>query len=233
MKSFIVVAAVSSVAILAGACTVTTNNITPLGDGGLGTDSSKSSALGFTPSNVDLSGMDLSKVGDFDDTDPTCTIDSTVIQVLCGTTGADAFAFKLATQSDGTKVAVYVARTIRIEANAQLTVTGTNPIVLIALDQINLLGKLIAAGKADVASAGGFSQATSNPKGGGLGGGIGGTTTSAAGGGSYCGVGGAGAIESPGPASAGGSVFGGAEISPLVGGSSGGASDSNGGAGGV
>lgn len=230
MKSFSCLGALFGVVSFMGACTVNNlNNV--VSDAGPGVDSSKPTALGFSPSNVDLSGMDLSKVGDYDITDSNCTIDSGSLQGTCGDPNG-VLAFKLATQSDGTKVGVYVARTIRIEATAQLTVTGSFPIVLVALDQINILGRLIAAGKADVAICGGSTQTTANSKGGGLGGGGAGTSNAAGGGGSYCGVGGAGAVETAGPAAPGGTVFGSPQISPLIGGSSGGTSDTNGGAGG-
>ncbi len=227
MKSFLCLGALFGVISFGSACTVNTvNNGVP--DAGPG----KPAAFGFSPSNVDLSGMDLSKVGDLVVTEPNCDIISGELgSFTCGVASSE-LAFKLATQSDGTKVGVYVARSIRIEPTAQLTVSGSYPIVFVALDQINILGRLIAAGKSDVAVCGGATQPTANSKGGGLGGGGAGTSSSAAGGGSYCGVGGAGAIEQPGPAAVGGTVFGSPELAPLVGGSSGGASDAHGGAGG-
>ena len=48
------------------ACTVTTNGGAGGVDGGSPTpDSGASGQLGFSPSNVDLSGLDLSTIGDF------------------------------------------------------------------------------------------------------------------------------------------------------------------------
>ena len=107
-------------------------------DGGPVDSGTDSGGLGFTPSNIDLSGMDLSKVGDFVVAETNCTIASGELLASCGN-GADVLAYKLATQSDGSKVGVYVARSIRIEAAAQLTVQGNYPVVLVALDQISIL----------------------------------------------------------------------------------------------
>lgn len=222
----------AAAALATTACSATPASVaTP--DGGLpdsAVDSASGGLLGFTPSNVDLSGMDLSNVGDFVVSETNCTIASGELLASCGD-GASVLAYKLATQTDGSKVGVYVARSIRIEAAAQLTVEGNYPVVLVALDQISILGRLIAAGKADTAVGGGATQTASNTKGGGPGGGGAGSTSSAAGGGSYCGLGGAGAVESGNPAP-GGTAYGTAALSPLVGGSGGGDGNGNGGAGG-
>lgn len=185
-----------------------------------GDDGATKSALGFTPSNIDLSGIDLAKVGDFVVDNDACTINSENNLASCGD-GAGVLGFKLATQADGTKVAVYVARTMNILAAKNLTVEGSNPVVFVALDTITITGTFNGNARDDVAIAGGRSQPTARAKGAGPGGG--GASDNAAGaGGSYCGVGGAGASES-GTATTGGATYGSDAITPLVGGSSGGA----------
>jgi hypothetical protein len=185
-------------------------------------DGATKSALGFTPSNIDVSGIDLTKVGDFIVDNDGCTIDSETNLASCGD-GAGVLGFKLATQTDGSKVAVYVARTMNIPAGKKLTVEGSNPLVFVALDTITIAGSFNGNSSNDVAIAGGQSQLTPRSKGAGPGGGN--ASPSAAGaGGSYCGVGGAGASES-GTATTGGATYGSDAITPLVGGSSGGSGD--------
>ena len=223
------------VAILAAsACSATSTSVTPAdggianpvdggqpsADGGVsGVDGSVKNPLGFTPSNVDLSGIDLSKVGDFV-VDGQCTIDTDVNLASCGD-GAGVLAFKIATQSDGSKVAVYVAKSITILPTMSLTATGSLPLVFIALDKATISGAFNANSREDVGNAGGQTQKTVNAKGAGPGGGGAGTGTAGAGGGSYCGAGGAGAAES-GAASPVGMTYGTPTITPLTGGSSGG-----------
>jgi hypothetical protein len=53
-------------------------------------------ALPFTPSNVDLSGIDLSKLGDFVVDNNECTIDTDNNLTSCGD-GASVLGFKIAT----------------------------------------------------------------------------------------------------------------------------------------
>ena len=242
-----VMAGMCGVGAMVAACSVSsTNASTPdagpgtMPDGGGGTDSSPSgdgatttSPLGFTPSNVDLSGIDLTKVGDFVVDTTACSVDVESNLASCGD-GAGVLGFKIATQADGSKVAVYVAKSITINAGKDLSIQGfgaSRPLVLIALETITINGTLFGNSRGDVGIAGGMPQKTSRMKGVGPGGGGAGTGTGAAGGGSYCGLGGAGGVES-GTASTGGAAYGTAEISPLVAGSSGGAGDGTGGAGG-
>ena len=221
---------------LVGGCTVTSSktvsdagapaadaaapDAAPQGDG-------STSTLGFTPSNIDLSGLDLSAVGDIDIT-TNCTFNSEIDQQLCGDDAK--MKFKTVTQANNIKVGVYVARSFRVEPNAVVTIAGNAPIVFVALDKIDVLGGIVGAGKQDSAIAGGYTPTGQNAKGGGPGGGLAGTNTSAAGGGSYCGIGGSGAVETgTGPGSMGGAAYGTPEITPLVGGSSGGTGDVGGG----
>lgn len=194
-----------------------TDGSTPADDG------ATKSALGFTPSNIDLSGIDLTKVGDFVVDNDACTINSENNLASCGD-GAGVLGFKLATQTDGSKVAVYVARTMNILAGKNLTVEGNNPVVFVALDTITIAGTFNGNARGDVAIAGGQEVRTTRAKGAGPGGGGAGTATAGGGGGSFCGVGGAGAAESGNPSPVG-TTYGPAEITPLVGGSSGGAGD--------
>ncbi len=225
---------VASVA--ASACTVTNSTVSPEGgttppgpDSGSPTDGSVKGPLGFTPSNVDLSGIDLTKVGDFVVDAVGCSVDTDNLLASCGD-GAGVLAFKLATQSDGSKVGVYVAKSMTILAGKSLTVQGSHPLVFIALDTISILGSLNVNSREEVGVAGGQTRGGLMPersKGAGPGGGGAGTDTTASGGGSCCGLGGAGGAES-GPAS-GGAAYGAAEITPLAAGSSGG---DHGGAGG-
>lgn len=217
---------------LAASCTVTSKDTASDGgytapdgntaDASTG-DAAVSGGLGFTPSNVDLSGIDLSKIGDFVVDNDECTIDTDANLASCGD-GAQVLGFKIATQSDGTKVAVYVAKSMTILAGKNLSITGSHPFAFIALDTIDITGTLNGNSKDTTGIAGGQSQKTQRTAGAGAGGGGAGTALAAGGGGAYCGAGGAGAVESGNP-SANGAPFGKPEITPLVGGSSGGAGD--------
>jgi hypothetical protein len=179
---------------------------------------SGATSLGFTASNVDLTGMDLSKVGDFKVEDPSCSLSSEDLLASCGN-GGDVLAFKLAKQADGSPIAVYVARTVRIEKRAVLTITGKNPVAIIALDTIDIHGGLVAAATGEVGVAGGHTSAKKSAGAGGAG-----TTTTSAGGGGYCGKGGLGALEigKAGAVAHGGAAYGSPSLVPLLGGGPGG-----------
>ncbi len=229
-----VMASVCGAGVMGGACTVKSSDSSAT-DGGPGTpdgggvdsttpDGATAGALGFTPSNVDLSGIDLSKVGDFVVDNNECTIDSNSNLASCGD-GAQVLGFKIATQNDGSKVAVYVAKSMTILPGQNLTIQGTLPFVFIALETITISGTLNGNGRADVGIAGGPNVKTSRSKGAGPGGGGSGTPTAGGGGGSYCGVGGVGAAETGGSASPAAARYGTPEITPLAAGSSGGAGD--------
>ena len=214
-------------AVLTGGCTVTTTEATA--DAGIGTADAgggpgadtgvSTGALGFTPSNVDLGGIDLTKVGDFVVDGEGCSIDTDSNLASCGD-GAGVLGFKLATQTDGSSVAVYVARSMTILPGMNLSIAGSRPLVFIALDAITIAGNLNGNSREEVGVAGGQSQKTDRTRGAGPGGGAAGTDLSASGGGSYCGIGGAAGAE--GAPSLGGAAYGNPEISPLVAGSSGG-----------
>jgi hypothetical protein len=192
--------------------------------------SGTSNALAIVPSNVALTGMDLSKIGDFVVNDAACTIDTSSNLASCGD-GANVLAFMIAKQTDGSEVALYVAKSMNILAGKNLTVTGPRPFVFVALDTIRISGTLNANSKGDVPIGGGSEVTTQNSVGSGPGGGNAGTATVAPGGGSYCGKGGGGAPET-GSASNGGAVYGSPSIVPLVGGSSGGSGSASAGSGG-
>lgn len=192
-------------------------------------------SLAFTPSNVDLTGMDLSKIGDFKVDDPSCSLSSEELLASCGN-GGEVLAFKLAKQADGSPIAVYVARSIRIPAKMMLTIQGRNPIALIALDTIEIRGSLIASATGDTATAGGHGPTRKdNARGAGPGGGSAASAVTAGGGGAHCGKGGAGASEvgKAGAPPRAGAPYGAASLAPLLGGSAGGAAAAGaGGAGG-
>jgi hypothetical protein len=191
------------------------------GDGGPGSGDGGSLGLGFTPSNVNPTGIDLSKLGDVDITQSGCHIDTGSASLDCDDVTKTAFV--TITQSNQIQVGVYVARSWRIEPNATLAVTGSFPLALIATDQINVLGAFSAAATAGDTSGGGFtSPMNANTQGTGPGGGGAGTSATAAGGGSYCGTGGSGATENGSTPASGGSPYGAPTNIPLEGGSSGG-----------
>jgi hypothetical protein len=122
-----------------------------------------------------------------------------------------------AMQSDGTMVALLVANRIRIDPTITLQVTGQLPLVLVATEEVQIFGKIVAAAAKNRSVAGGFpgiSDAVGNGPGGGKKDPAG--TAVSGGGGSYCGVGGKGA-----GGGAGGMRYSTPEIVPLMGGSSG------------
>ncbi len=141
-------------------------------------------------------------------------------------------------QSDGSEIAVLVARNIRLEPNNELQIRGSRPLVLVALDKMVIAGRVTAFDPVlkYAAHAGGASEPSGSRVAGlGAGGGKPGAGDAAgAGGGSYCGIGGKGGDDTS-PALAGGEggpKYGTPEIVPLRGGSSGGRNGNHAGAGG-
>ena len=203
---------------------------TPIANVGTDGSAPPHGPLSFMPSNVDLSGIDLTSVGDFV-VDGDCSIDTDSNLASCGD-GASVLAFKLARQGDGSTVAVYVAKSMTIPTGNSLSIAGSHALVFIALETITLAGSLNGNAHFDVPRAGGApTQNTGFTKGNGPGGGGAATTLTAGGGGSYCGLGGIGGAESgtPAPSAAG---YGTPSITPLVAGSSGGAGGGGSGGGG-
>ena len=227
---FFALAAVAAVACSSSSTDSTAT--TPTGDAGTTTPDAATSGgdggarvLSFTPSNIDLSGIDLSNIGDFVVDRANCQILSTQNQVECG--DATKIAFGVVDQPNGGgKIGVYVARTIRVEPNASLIAdqNGTYPIAIVALDTFDVEGSIDVSAHKGYPSAGGFVHVnTYDTKGGGPGGGGAGShTNGGGGGGGYCGVGGQGSAYTGGAGAAGGVSYGSAAIIPLVGGSAGG-----------
>ena len=148
--------------------------------GGTGSDAggdAGSSALGFTPSNIGaaLSGVDLTKLEDvswtlkfkpeglYSDSDTTTRVAKQRGGVV----------FVEVPQPNGTKVGVNIAKSWRIEEGSLLAVNGKQPMALVAIDTITVLGGLRADADGFDLGAGGFSTdvTTSGMKGGGPGGG--------------------------------------------------------------
>ena len=243
----------------AGACTVTSS--TPLapdggstsgmpdggqtgaegGDAGVSPDGAVVGAFAFVPSNLGLSGIDLSTVAD-EDLSTDCEL-ATDTGPTAGGTCLKSAVETILTQADGSKVHVLVVKSLKIEPAAHLSVnrpTAGLPLAIVALGDITVLGTIDVHATGDQAYGGGFQSTQNGQKGAGPGGGpaatgVGGTTLGAgAGGGSYCGKGGQGALEmnAPAPAGAATAGYGTPEIVPLVGGSSGGSGSFGAGAGG-
>lgn len=182
-------------------------------------------ALPFRPSNIDLSGIDVSKLGDVEikgscdmlredpAKDPFCSSD------------AGAFAFKVVDQPGAGKIAVFFARNIRIEPNATIKIHGTRAVAFVALDTFDVRGTIDASVMWDDPSPGGFEGPQGSidfANGKGPGAGNAGKIGAGASGGGYCGTGGKGASNPDIATIAGGATAGNPEISPLLGGSTGG-----------
>ncbi len=190
------------------------------GGGGTGT-------LSFSPSNVDLSGLDLSKVGDVSLSGNSCDIYSESQMWPC--VDDTMVAKKIVTLPDQSRVSLFVVKSLRIEPSTVVHTYEHLPIVVVALDSMTLLGSILV----QPGTAGGaFNSGTqSSVKGQGPGGGAAGTTDAAGGGGSFCGLGGRGATEGT-AAGAKTPAYGSPTLVPLQGGSAGGTGDlvdSNGG----
>ena len=195
------------------------------------------SPLDFKPSNFDLSGIDVSKLGDVViSTD--CRLSGTEGRLFCSaTTGS--FGYKLVEQPGGGKLGVFVAKSIRLEPNAAIKVGGETAIAIVAIDSFDIRGTIDASVSTSQPSPGGHSGAlddsTSPSNGRGPGAGLAGSTTSGGGGAAFCGTGGLGGTNNGGPGVAGGKPYGSQDLVPLVGGSSGGSGglDSGGGGGAI
>ncbi len=211
----------------AAGCT-TTATTTP--DGGnpdkTGDGSSAAGALGFSPSNVaDVLGtLDLSQL-----TDIVVEKANDQLSVDCNSNpGCQA---AVVTQSDGTKIQLYVANSWSVLGGGVLSVLDKMPVVLVAIDSISIDGQIDASASADETVGGGFAGSSIDVSNvGGPGEGLPGANSSTSapaiggGGGSFCGVGGAGGgatatIGGPGKA------YGAPALVPLVPGSAGGFGD--------
>ncbi len=229
-RSLIALCALVAVGLVAVGCSSSTESTAAGCDAGTGAtpatseagaDAGPSGTLSFKPSNIDLSGLDLSSVGEMVIAQKGCIFNTEAKETSC--VDDKTHAFKVVTQSDGSRIGVYVARSIRIEPNAELDFKGTYAVALVALEDFDVLGGIVATPHEGGVTQGGFRPATvENAAGGGPGGGGAGSPTNAGGGGSYCGVGGKGAAKTGGVEAGPGATYGNAEIVPLVGGSSGG-----------
>jgi hypothetical protein len=193
-------------------------------DGGAPGDAA-AATLPFLPSNVPASALAAGAPGDMTFSGTNCgggsaaSIDTdtgTISQ--CGRIKpGTSFRYEKVAQGDGSMVALFVTRTFRIDPTLTVDVRGQLPLVVVALDKIEILGKLDAAATDAKGYAGGFA-ARPNMKGTGNGPGAGtGAGNGGGGGGSHCGLGGKG-----GAGNAAGAKYGAAELVPLLGGSSGG-----------
>lgn len=198
---------------------------------GEGGQSGSGSDIPFVPSNVPV--PHAAGLGDVTLTGVDCVIDTDDGSISCLDDDAP-FHYQTVEQAEGGRLGVFSAASFKIEQSAQVRVKGSLPLVLVALNQIDILGGLDASGSNREAHGGGFTQ-TAAGKGGGPGGGSVQLSYDAAGGGAFCGKGGDGGIAvAADPVSRGGSPFGSPELSPLFGGASGGGAsgDTIGGAGG-
>lgn len=216
---------------LTAACTIETNGTStpndpsnpsnPGADSGTDSATSPSGSLSFKPSNIDLTGVDLSQAQDWTADSANCTLHGESREIGCG--NYDGLAYFQITQPDSSKLGVYVGRKIRIEPNAVVRFKGTYAVAIVALESFEILGSIDAGAQTSYASAGGFAPpGKEETKGLGPGGGGAGSPTNGGAGGSYCGLGGNGAANMNGMVAEPGVAYGSAAIVPLVGGSAGG-----------
>jgi hypothetical protein len=191
--------------------------------GGEGGQGGAGDALDFTPTNVPGTSVGAGSTGELILGGATCSY--TTVDINTDTGEIDGCSLKLGTdyafaqveQSDGSRVGVFMANRVRIEQTITAVVDGQLPLVIVARDTLQVVGKLNATAALSRAVGGGFTGVVnvSNTPGNGPGGGGAG---SPAGGGSYCGKGGRSTTTT-----AGGAPYSNPEIVPLIGGSSGGA----------
>jgi hypothetical protein len=215
-RSLVALAAVS-----AAACSSNGKASSPDGGGG--------GRLPFTASNIDLGGIDLSRITD-EDSASSC-------QIRIGI--SDCFnnaAFGTVTQPDGSSLTVIVVKSWKLEPTANVTLSnigGNTPIAIVSLGDMTILGTIEGHGTDIHAAPGGF-ECLAGADGSGPGGGPKGSAVVGAGGASYCGLGGAGGVimaggGTPGTAT---TASGTPTIIPLRGGASGGGGNSSQGGGG-
>lgn len=177
--------------------------------------SATSEMLGYTPSNVVLSPEMFEGVGDvvMDDADG-CTIGAIAPGRLnCGS-DLDSYQVSEGTGTEGESLRIVTLRSLRVTEGTVVEVSGDEPLVIVALDSIDIQGEL----HVQYGELGG--AATSGSEGTGLGPGGGqssAVTLQNGAGGTYCGRGGA-----AGDGTASAEPYGGIYLVPLQGGSSGG-----------
>ena len=203
-------------------CVAACSSPPPTVDGGdaATSDAPAIGVLGFVPSNLGstLDSVDVSKLVDIDVTGVS------TFSSECNSRGDGRCFTTTLTQSDGTQVIVYFAKSWRIEPNANVAPGGDKAIILVALETLDVLGKIEMSAQGMSAVGGGFNGATAagGGKGGGaLGAGAANTPGVGGGGGAFCGGGGAGGNAS-GATGGGGQPYGAATLVPLAVGSAGG-----------
>ncbi len=181
--------------------------------------------LSFAPSNIAVASLlvDAGTPGDLDVSSASCTFNTDRGTVACGQYVP--FAYAQAHQTDASTLGVFVFNSLTVEPQGQLSVTGNLPLVIVALDQVTLNGRLLAHATAGLTVAGGATSDLVAQSGAGLGGGSPGVDPFGVGGAGagFCGHGGSGG--GPGDAgtpSAGGAPYGISALVPLFGGSQGG-----------
>jgi len=199
-----------------------------------GNDGGPKGPLPFTPSNLSLDGMDLTKIADED------VAGSCEVRTAEGDSQS-CFASALDTtvvMSDQSKLRVFVVKSLRVEPSAHMWFHGGLPVAIVSLGDVNVMGTIDGHATNETPGPGGFralgGQKGAGPCGGAASIGSTGTPGAGAGGGSNCGVGGQGTIELGANVQAGPKTpaCGTADLVPLVGGSSGGGGDIGGGGGG-
>ncbi len=185
---------------------------------GGGSGTSEGGTLPFTPTHLD--GIEIEDLtGDlvFSDDGILNFQDN---HEAWGDEGAE-YTYQEVTQSDGSRLGVFAARNIRIEATATVSARGSIPLALVALETMYIGGTLDFGADDSGTYAGGYESpevTDTNKDGNGPGGGTAGSEAHSGGGGSYCGGGGMDGNEEGN----GGAVYGNEILSPLMGGSSGG-----------
>jgi hypothetical protein len=180
-----------------------------------------SSILGFTPSNVDPSTLDFTDVGDLDVADGKTWM--TDLGGLLGSSNSGNYHYQLVPQPGGSMLGVFTVNSLTIDPGVFIHAEGAYPLVIVALDSIDIEGTLDAGSQFEGAwyGAGAQHSSTSATDGEGLGGGKAGGPVKSAGGGGFCGTGGTGSATD-GSTAAGGSSYGSPALAPLVAGSMGG-----------
>lgn len=198
----------------------------------------------FLPSNISRDevvspGEDL--LFDEDHCGPVAIINTDTREISCHRPGifSPSFAYELRylPQASGPELAIVVGRNVRIGEGTEVQLKGPRPVVLAALDTLEVRGSITARDPIlkYQGQAGGASEPQgSNSAGAGQGGGQIAEPGTGAGGGSYCGSGGHGGDDTD-PVrvgAAGGATYGSQDLTPLLAGSSGGRNGNHSGAGG-
>ncbi len=180
--------------------------------------------LGYSPSNFDPRALAITDGGTPDGgvswTSPPAYVCSTA-----SCTAASLPTPVTITLNDATQADLYIVSSLTIQSSAVLTLLSNvepRPVILAVVGDVDIQGDIAIAGAFNGPGSGGnpvFGSGAQGPGGGGNGLSIS-YPNSAAGGGSFCGVGGGAAGVAP--LAPGGSMYGHADLIPLVGGSAGG-----------